>query len=206
MTKIIRLICISIICIVMSALADEQHKAVDLYIDKLVDDAQIVLHNTKLTDEERSNKSKALIAANLDLNWMAKYTLGRHKKQLTEKELQEFIQSYSQYVIKTYADLVKNYKGEKATIKQVETVDTNEFIVRTEVIKTNGQPPIKVDYFVKNIANNNASTNNNASAKFLIADVITEGISMINSQRSEFDSILANNGIAVLIATLKKKL
>ncbi|WPY00997.1 ABC transporter substrate-binding protein [Candidatus Trichorickettsia mobilis] len=200
MIKIIRLICISIICIVMSALADEQHKAVDQYVDKLVDDAQIVLHNTKLTDEERSNKSKALIAANLDLNWMAKYTLGRYKKQLAEKELQEFIQSYSQYVIKTYADLVKNYKGEKATIKQVETVDTNEFIVRTEVIKTNGQPPIKVDYFVKNIANNNAPV------KFLIADVITEGISMINSQRSEFDSILTNNGIAVLIATLKKKL
>lgn len=199
MSKIIRLICISFICVAMPALANEQHQAVNQYIDKLVNDAQIVLNNTKLTDEERGNKSKTLIAVNLDLNWMAKYTLGRYKKQLTEAEQQEFIRSYSQYVIKTYADLIKNYKGEKATIKQVETLDANEFIVKTEVIKTNGQPSIKVDYLVKNIANK-------APAKFLIADVITEGISMINSQKSEFDSILTNNDIAALIAILKKKL
>jgi phospholipid transport system substrate-binding protein len=183
----------------MPAIANEQHQAVNQYVDKLVSDAQIVLNNPRLTDEERGNKSKALIAANLDLNWMAKYTLGRYKKQLTEVEQQEFIRSYSQYVIKTYADLIKNYKGEKATIKQVETLDVNEFIVKTEVTKTNGQPPIKVDYLVKNIANN-------TPAKFLIADVITEGISMINSQKSEFGSILTNNDIAALIATLKKKL
>lgn len=200
MTKIIKLIYIfSILSITTIALAASQHDDVNKYVDGLVSEAQLVLNNTQLTDKERSNKSKTLIAANLDLDWMAKYTLGRYRKGLIQTQQQEFAQTYSEYVVKIYSDLIKNYKGEKAKIKQVQPLDTSEFIVKTEVVRVSGQPPIKVDYLVR-------SFTDNGTTKFRIFDVITEGISMINSQQSEFSSILADSDITNLIATLKKKL
>lgn len=170
------------------------------YVDQLVTEASNVLNDTTLTESVKLTKSSALISANLDLDWMAKYTLGRHKKELSESQINAFTHIYSQYVTKTYSDLVKNYKGERAKIKKVYSLNNNEeFIVNTEIIKNYGQPALKVDYLVRKVAKN-------ADNNFKISDVITEGVSMVNSQQAEFNSIILNSGFDSLITNLKKKL
>jgi phospholipid transport system substrate-binding protein len=139
------------------------------------------------------------MAENLDLEWMAKYSLGRHRKELNMPQIKDFTKIYSTYVIKTYSDLVRNYKGQKAVIKKVAQLDKSEFIVKTEVVQ-NGQPPLKVDYLVRNISTN-------AKKPILrISDIITEGVSMVNSQQAEFNSIFSNEGFDSLVNQLKKKI
>ena len=36
--------------------------------------------------------------------------------------------------------------------------------------------------------------------------MITEGVSILNSQQTEFDNVISNNGIDALISNLKEKL
>lgn len=186
--------------IVANVFAINAYLEVRQYVDQLVTDASNLLNDTTLIESVKLTKSSALISANLDLDWMAKYTLGRHKKQLSERQINAFIHIYSQYVTKTYYDFVKNYQGERAKIKKVYSLNNDqEFIVNTEIIKNYGQPAIKVDYLVRKVARN-------ADNNFKISDVITEGVSMINSQQAEFNSIILNSGFDSLISNLKKKL
>lgn len=197
MRKII--LCYILSLVAFSSYAVSTNSAVEKYVDKVVNDASALLNNQRLSEKEKVAKSSKLIAQNLDLDWMAKYTLGRYKKGLTPAQVDNFIKIYSSYVIKTYSEKLKDYKDEKARVKGVQQLDQDEFIVKTEIVKGNGEQPIKVDYLVR------ASANSKNPA-FKVADIITEGISMINSQQSEFKSIIANNSFEALINDLKGKI
>ena len=79
-------------------------------------------------------------------------------------------------------------------------LDDSEYIVKTEVIQ-NGQPSIKVDYLVRDVG---AGMGKKANLK--ISDVITEGVSMINSQQAEFNSMISSGGVDALMTQLKTKI
>lgn len=182
------------------AFAAKVDPKIEQYVDTLVEKVSTMLSDPAISEEQKVKKSRQLMAENLDLEWMAKYSLGRHRKELDMPQLKDFTKIYSSYVIKTYSDLVRNYKGQKAVIKKVSNLDDAEYIVKTEVIQ-NGQPPIKVDYLVRDVG---AGKGKKANLK--ISDVITEGVSMINSQQAEFNSMISNGGIDALITELKKKI
>ena len=170
------------------------------YVDQLVAKVSTMLNDQTISEEQKVKKSRQLMAENLDLEWMAKYSLGRHRKELDMSQLKDFTKIYSSYVIKSYSDLVRNYKGQKAVVKKVSMLDDAEYIVKTEVVQS-GQPPIKVDYLVRDVG---ASNGKKSSLK--ISDVITEGVSMINSQQAEFNSVISSGGIDALMTQLKAKI
>jgi len=176
----------------------ETYPVLKQYIDNLVQEVSNVLNDSNIPESTKIVKSHDLLNSNLDLDWMARYSLGRYKRMLSPAQINEFIPVYSKYVTTTYTDLVKNYKGEQGKIVNIRKLDDTEFIVKMEIIKTHGQPPIKVDYFVRSIKSG-------AKYVFKVSDIITEGISMINSQQAEFSNILETSDINTLIIELKKK-
>lgn len=189
---------LSFILIISSAYSAGEKTKVEEYVNHLVSAASNLLSDSAITEEQKVKKSRELISQNLDLHWMAGYTLGRHRKELSKEQIKEYMKIYSTYVINTYSELVRNYKGEKAVVKTVSSLNNKEYIVHTELIK-NDQPPIKIDYLVRDISKNN-------EIDLKVSDVITEGISMINSQKAEFNSILNQSQFNGLINELKKKL
>lgn len=178
--------------------AQERFEAVKVYVDQLSYKVSDILNDKSVSEDAKIAKCKDLIAANVDLDWMAKYTLGRYRRQFSERQIREFSEVYANYVVKAYSNMVKSYKGEHADIKNIQPISDNEFIVKTELISKTGNPPIKVDYFVRDISNTKVSS-------LKIVDIITEGVSMINSQQSEFVSIIAASGFDALIEALQKK-
>lgn len=178
--------------------AFESHPEVQAYVHNLVNDSSNLLNNQRLTEDEKVAKSHDLIYKNLDLEWMAKYALGRNKKNLSSEQIANFVKIYSDYIVKTYSDMIRNYKGQQGIVKNVQQIDDNEFVVKMEIAQTNGQAPIKVDYFIRDIIEGKGSN-------LKVSDIITEGVSMINSQRDEFSSIIVNKGFEALTSELKKK-
>lgn len=185
--------------IYFSAYSADNNIRIESYVNKLTTQASSMLNDPKLSEQDKISKSSQLIAGNLDFDWMARYTLGRHRRELSENQITDFIKVYSNYVTKIYSERVKNYKGESANIQKVQQLSEGEFIVKTQIAKTDEQQAINVDYLVRNVSKNK-------EPNFKIADVITEGVSMISSQQSEFNSIIINKSFETLIADLKKKL
>jgi len=93
----------------------------------------------------------------------------------------------------------KNYSDVKAVVKKVNKVDDNVFLVSMEIFKKDSDSPVAVDYLVHKLTN--AKQN-----PYKVGDIITEGVSILNSQQTEFDNVISNNGIDALISNLKEKL
>jgi phospholipid transport system substrate-binding protein len=171
---------------------DIDNTALHHYVNDLVNDGLNILNDKNLSQELKIIKTKELIINNLDLTWMAKFTLGNYRKTLAPEQIKQFIEIYSRYVSKAYADLVKNYKGQQAEVKQIRAIDKGQFMVTMSINN------IKVEYLVHQVNYNNASN-------LKVSDVITEGVSLITSQQAEFMNILSSSGFDNLIKELAKK-
>ncbi len=129
----------------------------------------------------------------LDFNWMGNYILGRYKKTISEENRKEFIEEYSKFLIRNYLSVLHYYTGDNYKILSIEKTKDNVFVVSTSV-------KYKEDKFVKN---NFRIIEKNG--KYYITDIITEGISFINAQRSEVNSLITSKGFGKFLEELKTK-
>jgi len=181
-----------------SAYASSEVQELKVYVENLIDKGYEIFNDQTLSDTERTDKSRQLIRSHLHLDWMAKHTLGRHRRVISKNKIAEFSKIYSQFVVKAYTDLSTSYNGEKAVLKKIRQINDDMFIVNTEILRPGGQLPIKVDYLVHKIENGIEDI-------YLIGDIITEGISILNSQQAEFNSVISSRGIDGLITDLQSR-
>ena len=167
--------------------------SVEKYVDELVSSSVAILEDDKLSYKTKQQKIKATLKKNLDTNWMAKFTLGRKVKTLPKEDVEKFSSAYSEYLLATYTKGLKEYKGQKVEIKSYDDLGNGFYIVKTHVIGHTDQL-IHVDYLTRN-----------SGGTYTIRDIITEGISLVNSQRSEYTGVMENHGIDHLISELKKR-
>lgn len=190
---------LSLIFFVSPACASSDTEDLRKYVENLINEGYELVHDKTLTESQRYQKTSKLIQEHLNLDWMAKYTLGRNRRIISDDKIAEFIRVYSKFVVKVYADLTNNYNGEKAVLKNIKKVDDDMFIVNTEIVRPSGQQPVKVDYLIHKVEGQ-------PNDPYKIGDIITEGISILNSQQSEFNSVISSRGIDALIEELKKKI
>jgi phospholipid transport system substrate-binding protein len=176
---------------VSNAFAEEPE--VEKYVHTLITDSLVILNDTTATGQAKKLKVRTMLAQNLDVVWMGKFSLGREVKTLAADKLQKFLEIYTKYVVSSYANAVSAYKGEKVKVKSVNTLSSDFFMVKTNVIKGGGNV-INVDYLVHKV-----------SGDYKVCDIITEGISLVNSQRSEYSGIIGNTGIDNLTSELAKR-
>ncbi|MES2215202.1 MAG: ABC transporter substrate-binding protein [Pseudomonadota bacterium] len=166
------------------------------FVDNLMNSFFSITKSTQLTESQKVQKARDLLEANLDFDWMGKFVLGRNRRDMKDKDLKDFLQVYKLYLVNTYADAVRSYKGEAVVVKNVYHLSDDEYVVKTTINKLD-QDPISVHYLVRRSANK--------QDPYKVFDVVTEGVSMISSQQAEFGSIIGSSGIRVLIEDLKKK-
>ena len=157
------------------AYADEETEKLKVYVNNLITDGYNIVNDANLSAADKVNRSSTLIRANLHLDWMAKYTLGRHKKNLSAGKIKEFTEVYSKFIVQAYADLSKNYSNVKAVVKKVNKVDDNVFLVSMEIFKKDSDSPVAVDYLVHKLVN--AKQN-----PYKVGDIITEGVSILRDR------------------------
>lgn len=144
------------------------------------------------TDADKASKTKkmeALFADKVDINFVAKFALGKHWRTATEAQRAAYVAAYKPFILKNYASRLARYSGQTYEMKQARTEGSGS-IVTMVIHDANGQD-VNVDYRV------------NASNR--INDIIVEGVSLLNTQRSEFNSIVEQKGIDGLVEALKSQ-
>lgn len=129
----------------------------------------------------------------LDFSWMGNYILGRHRKTISEEKVKQFVEEYSKFLIRNYLSVLHYYTGDNYKILSIEKTKDKTYMVSTSV-------KYKDDKFVKN---NFRIVEK--SGKYYITDIITEGISFINAQRSEVNSLITSKGFDKFLEELKAK-
>ncbi len=175
-----------------AAVAGEPTDQMKQTIDKVIS----ILTDPRLKDPGRAEERGKLIrlAADERFDWeeMAKRSLARHWRKLTEEEKKEFVPIYADLLERTYMKRIENYSGEKVSYKG-EGVEGTYSKVRVCVFTSQGVE-IPVEYrLIKK------------GADWLIYDVSIEGVSLVNNYREQFNSIILRSSYEGLVAELKNK-
>lgn len=192
-TRIFALIIFSLFSI--TSYASDLDPKVKEYVDQLIDKSFSILKNDNLTIEQKMEKSEELMTQNMDLEWMSKFVLGRHRRGLSLKQINDFTKIYSVYVVKSYSSAVKSYQDQDLKVKNERKINNNEYSVRTLLV-TPGMEPLRIEYIIRDLGHDN----------FKVFDIVIEGVSLISSHQSEFSSIISNEGFDSLIKKLNEKI
>ena len=140
---------------------------------------------------ERRQALREITEPMFDWTEMAKRSLGRHWHARTEAERQEFVPLFHNLLERTYVTRIERYDGEQITYAG-ESIDGDQATVRTKVVdKTNRELPVEYRMLRE------------PSGRWVIYDVLIEGVSLVANYRSQFDQIIRTASYERLVAKLK---
>lgn len=145
------------------------------------------------TDKERAAKLLPILQEFFDMPQIARHTLGAYWKRATPEEQTEYVDIFTQYMSAVYGKRFSEYSGQQLAIQRVRE-DGQRATIFTIVEGAEGQP--RVDWDVST-----------AGGTQMITDIRVEGLSLSETHRQEFASVISSKGgkVQALIDILKKK-
>jgi phospholipid transport system substrate-binding protein len=154
-----------------------------------------VLEDPELKKESTVKARRAAVRkiANdiFDFSETAKRSLARHWPPRTPAEREEFIALFADLLERSYISKIEVYGGEKIGYLG-ETIDGDLATVRTKIV-TKQQTEIPIDYRMLR------------SEKWLVYDIIIEGVSLIANYRTQFNKIITTSSYQELVKKMKTK-
>ena len=142
----------------------------------------------------RYDKLEAPVRATFDLAAMTRITVGPAWTTLSPEDQKALLEQFSRLTIATYANRFDGYSGEKFEVDPNTEARGQNVIVRSRLVKANGEP-VELNYLVHSTA-----------AGWQAMDVYLSGtISELATRRSEFGSVLKSGGPKALVETLKER-
>ncbi len=152
------------------------------FVQNTVNEASKALSGN-FTKEEKIEKLKIIAKKTVDIRGIGLYTLGSHRKNITDSQKKEYINLFEEYFLKTFSDRLAEYTDPKVKVVSHKKLNEKYTIVSSILIATEKRPEVKIDWRVykKN------------PEKLLIRDLIIEGLSLARTQKEEFNSIIQSN-------------
>ena len=147
------------------------------------------------TDAPISDKKHKLVAifrTKVDIPYVAKFVLGQHWRTASPAQQQSYVGAYGPFVLGNYASKLTRYSGQSYALKNSRADGDGAYVVTMQITDGNSAGAL-VDYRLKN-----------SGEGYQLVDIVVEGVSLLATQRSEFNAIVQNKGLDHLIDQLKK--
>ncbi|MBL8667303.1 MAG: ABC transporter substrate-binding protein [Rhodospirillales bacterium] len=153
------------------------------FIAGLSDQAIASLTTPGISREEREARARALLNDYFAVQAIAQFVLGRYWRTASAEERAEYLRLFEQLIVVTYVDRFSRYSGERLrVINAVADADSGDVTVNSEITRPAGAP-VQVGWRIRRMP-----------PSLKIIDVVVEGVSMGQTQRSDFASVIRNNG------------
>ena len=175
--------------------ADALSDGAEKFITSLAAKAEVSLLSDEITPIEHQKRFRELMLDSFDLNGVGKWVIGRYWRRTSKSERIRYLSLFEKFIIATYSKRFRGYTKAKLQING-STQSNNSALVESQINRNNSKP-IKIIWRV--ILSN---------GKYKIIDIIIEGVSWVQTQRSEFVSVIRNSGgkVSGLIKALNKKI
>ena len=175
-----KLLCVIALCFLnFFAVADSQK--IGDYINDILKSTFVILNNNDLNVDKKENQLEEILRQNLDFEYMSKQVLGRASGGVSSSDFSAFKAVYAKYIVSIYAGAVKNYRGQHVEIKSVTQNNLGMYVVQTVIRSSDNAATFNINYQVAKAVDGG----------FKIQDIITEGISLISTQRADFGSVIS---------------
>ena len=139
--------------------------------------------NSNFTKEKKIEMLKIIAKETVDIRGIGFYTLGSHRKNITDDQKKEYLNLFEQYFLKTFSDRLAEYTDPKVRVESYEKLNEKYTIVSSVLIATKKRPEVKIEWRIYTKDPTNP----------LIRDLIIEGLSLARTQKEEFNSIIQSN-------------
>ena len=153
------------------------------FIEGMADQAVVALADQSLSREQRIERFRGLLGEHFDVPTIGQWVLGATWRQATRRQRREFLTLFEDLVVATYVERFSAYAGERLTVTGADGVGSRDVAIRSRISRPGGHRPIQVDWRVRA-----------EGGSFRIVDVIVENVSLGQTQRSEFASMIRRHG------------
>ncbi len=152
------------------------------FIQSIVDEASKALITNK-TKEERIHELKSIAIKSVDIKGIGFYTLGSHRKNLSDAQKKEYNDLFKNYFLKSFSSRLSDYTDPKINVISQEKLNEKYTIVSSILVATEKTSEVKIQWrvYTKN------------PDQLLIRDLIIEGLSLARTQKEEFNSVIQSN-------------
>jgi len=165
------------------------------FVQSVANEASLILAKN-ITKEQKIEKLKSIAKKTVDFRGIGYYSLGAHRKNLSDDKKKEYLDIFKKYFLKSFSSRLAEYTDPKIRVDSQKKLNEKYTIVSSVLLATEEKPEVNIDW---RIVTKNPD-------KPLIIDVVIEGVSLAKVQKEEFNSIIqSNNGdINALLTSLKE--
>jgi phospholipid transport system substrate-binding protein len=165
------------------------------FVQQTVDDAAKALDQS-FGKDLRITKLKTIAKNTVDIKGIGFYSLGKHRKTMSDEKKKEYLEVFTKYFLKTFASRLAQYSNPKIIVNSQKKLNEKYTMVSSILAATENKPEVKIDWRVITKDPNQP----------LIIDLIIEGVSLAKVQKEEFNSIIQSNDgdINALFKTLNE--
>jgi len=166
------------------------------FIQTMGDQAISVLSQKGNDLAQREDKFRGILKDGFAIPLIGQFVMGNYWKQASPEQQQEYLQVFSEWIVKTYSIRFGGYSGEKFSVSDTRVNEQDKDVfVATRIDRPEGKAPIQASWRVRAI-----------EGKPKIVDVQVDGVSMLVTHRSEFASVGAQGGVNGIISSLKGRI
>jgi phospholipid transport system substrate-binding protein len=134
----------------------------------------------------------SLVFSRFDFSEMTKRSLGSHWESLGSAEQREFVDAFTERVLRAYGRSVRASGDEKVQYAR-ELRDGDLATVQTKVISGSGDE-LPIDYQLHDVG-----------GQWKVYDVVIDQVSIVSNYRAQFDRILAKSSVKELLQRIKQQ-
>ncbi|BDX05206.1 toluene tolerance protein [Planctobacterium marinum] len=132
----------------------------------------------------------------VDYKFAGAKVLGKYFKSVPREQIPLFFEEFRKYLIATYAVALAQYEDQDVLFEPEKDFSGKKAVTVRAVIKDDERPDIKIAFKVRR---------SSKTKEWKAYDMVAEGISVLSSKRSEFESVLRQEGIDKVIAIMQEK-
>jgi len=166
------------------------------FVQGLGNTALMSLTGKNITRKTREDRVRKILRDNFDVAAIGKFALGHHWREASESQRKDYMNLFEDMIVQTYTTRFEDYSGQKLKVDSSTSVPPHgDFIVASQVVQKDG-PPVKLEWRIRS-----------EDSGMRVVDVTVEGVSMSQTQRADFDSVIQNGGgsIDALLASLRDR-
>lgn len=167
---------------------DQLRAQIDRVI-KTVEDPEL---KTEAKAAERRAAIRKIAYETFDFPEMAQRALARHWRVRTPAEREEFVKLFANLLERAYVSRIEDYGGERIAYNG-DTIEGEIALVKTKITTKQGTD-VPVDYRMLK-----------RSDRWLVYDVVIEGVSLIGNYRTQFNKIIQTSSYQALVDRMKSK-
>jgi phospholipid transport system substrate-binding protein len=144
--------------------------------------AEVIALIKTTTGPQREAGIRDVLVRNFDLPYMGKAALATHWNATTPDQRERFLKAAVGAEARAYSERFGHYGGQTLTVTRVSQRPNGVSVVDSKLNQSNGQP-ISIQWEVRD-----------SGQGLRITDVKIEGVSMVMTRRSDFNSYISNHG------------